>query len=90
MQSTAQSEIVAIDKYKIVIIQYLVSKVSLDKPKWLFLIPVSPVSPLKIQELHHKNANIKPYNIKILLSYHSSPPVVHPYHSAPHAGGKWI
>lgn len=53
MQNTAQSEIWAmiINKYIIGLFPYLVSKVSLDKPEWLFLITVSPVSPLKIQKL---------------------------------------
>ena len=60
MQSTTQSEIwaVIINKYIIVLFPYLVSKVSLDKPEWLFLIKVSPVSPLKIQKLS-KNINNK-------------------------------
>ena len=53
MQNTAQSEIQAIlmNKYILVQFSYLVSKVSLDKPEWLFLVKVSPVSPLKIQKL---------------------------------------
>ena len=60
MQNTAQSEIwvILINKYIIILFSHLVSKVSLDKPEWLFLIPVSPVSPLKIQKLI-KNENNK-------------------------------
>ena len=60
MQNTAQSEIwvMIINKYILVLFSYLVSEVSLDKPEWLFLIPVSPVSPLKIQKLS-KNENSK-------------------------------